>query len=115
MRLEEAIRRVPAHAKGDYRELTKKTKDAGVWLVEYRDGFKAACAMMNGFVYEGDGGAFCFAGKIKGEDKPRSCNFYLQQPDPYAHFGEQVKAIETMIRTGPRVSWIRAAASGWNR
>ena len=98
--LEESIRRAPAHAKGDYRELTKKTKDAGVWLVEYRDGFKAAVAMLNGFLHEGDGGAFCFAGQIKGEDKPRSCQFYLQQPDPYAHFGEQVKAIESMINTG---------------
>ena len=40
--LEAAIRRVPAHAKGDYRELTAKAKDAGVFLIEYRDGFKAA-------------------------------------------------------------------------
>ena len=98
--LEESIRRAPAHAKGDYRELTRKAKDAGVWLVEYRDGFKAALAMLNGFLHEGDGGAFCFAGQIKGEDEPRSCQFYLQQPDPYAHFGEQVKAIESMINTG---------------
>jgi hypothetical protein len=98
--LEETIRRAPAHAKGDYRELTRKTKDAAVWLIEYRDGFKAAAAILNGFLYEGDGGAFCFAGSIKGEDAPRSCQFYLQQPDPFAHFAEQVKAIETLIRTG---------------
>src|SRR5262245_58137447 len=98
--LEETIRRAPAHAKGDYRELTRKSKDAGVWLIEYRDGFKAAAAMLNGFLYDGDGGAFCFAGQIKGEDAPRSCLYYLQQPDPFAHFAEQVKAIETMIRTG---------------
>jgi hypothetical protein len=98
--LEEAIHRAPAYAKGDYRELTKKSKDAGVWLIEYRDGFKAAAALLNGFLYEGDGGAFCFAGRIKGEDKPRSCHFYLQQPDPFAHFGELVKAIEALVRTG---------------
>jgi hypothetical protein len=98
--LEETIRRAPAYAKGDYREMTTKSKDAGIWLVEYRDGFKAAVALLNGFLYEGDGGAFCFAGKINGEDKPRSCHFYLQQPDPFAHFGELVKAIETMINTG---------------
>ena len=89
--LEETIRRAPAHAKGDYRELTRKTKDAGIWLIEYRDGFKAAVAMLNGFLYEGDGGAFCFAGQLKGEDQPRSCQFYLQQPDPFAHFGELVE------------------------
>jgi hypothetical protein len=98
--LEEAIRRAPAHAKGDYRELTAKAKDAGVWLIEYRDGFKAAAALLNGFLYEGDGGAFCFAGRLKGEDKPRSCLFYLQQPDPFAHFGELVKAIDSLVRTG---------------
>jgi|SRR5262245_15826904 len=98
--LEETIRLAPAHAKGDYRELTKKTKDAGVFLVEYRDGFKAAVAMLNGFLYEGDGGAFCFAGKLRGEDKPRSCHFYLQQPDPFAHFAEQVKAIEALVKSG---------------
>ena len=56
--------------------------------------------MLNGWVHEGDGGAFCFAGQLKGEDKPRSCHFYLQQPDPFAHFAYQVQAIESMIQTG---------------
>jgi hypothetical protein len=98
--LDETIRRAPAHAKGDYRDLTRKTRDAGVWLVEYRDGFKAAAAILNGFLHEGDGGAFCFAGTIKGELAPRSCHYYLQQPDPFAHFAEQVKAIDTMVQTG---------------
>lgn len=98
--LEETIRLAPAHAKGDYRELTAKTKDAGVFLIEYRDGLTAAVAMMNGFLHEGDGGAFCFAGQLKGEDKPRACHFYLQQPDPFAHFAHLVKAIESHVRTG---------------
>jgi len=98
--LEETIRRAPAHAKGDYREPTQKSKDAGIWLIEYRDGVKAAVAMLNGFLYEGDGGAFCFAGRLKEEEKLQSCHFYLQQPDPFAHFAELVKAIDTMIQTG---------------
>jgi hypothetical protein len=98
--LEETIRRAPAHATGDYREPTRTSTDAAVWLVEYRDGFKAAAAILNGFLYEGDGGAFCFATQIRGEDKPRSCQFYLQQPDPFAHFAELVKAIDTLITTG---------------
>ena len=76
-----------------------RDKEAGVLLLEYRDGFKAAVAMMNGWVHEGDGGAFCFAGKIKGESKPRATHFYLQQPDPFAHFSYQVRAIEQMIQT----------------
>jgi hypothetical protein len=101
--LEAALARVPAHAKGDYRELTAKTKDAGVFLIEYRDGFKAAVAMMNGWAYEGDGGAFCFAGQLKGKDKPVSTLYYLQQPDPFGHFIYLVKAIDAMVRTGHAV------------
>lgn len=98
--LEATIERAPAHAKGEYRELARKDKDAGVFLIEYRDGLTAAVAMLNGFLYEGDGGAFCFATKLKGDDKPRSCLYYLQQPDPFAHFSYLVKAIESLINTG---------------
>jgi hypothetical protein len=98
--LEEVIGRAPAHAKGDYRGPTAGAKDAAVFLVEYRDGLTAAVAMLNGFLYEGDGGAFCFAGRLKGEAKPLSTLFYLQQPDPFAHFGYLVRAIESLVRTG---------------
>ncbi len=98
--LEAALARVPAHATGDYRTLTAKAEDAAVFLIEYRDGFKAAVAMMNGYVYEGDGGAFCFAGQIKGQDKASATHFYLQQPDPFAHFAYLVKAIDSLIQTG---------------
>jgi hypothetical protein len=98
--LEAAMAVVPAHAQGDYRELTARTKDAGVFLIEYRDGFRAAVAMMNGWAHEGDGGAFCFAGQIKGQEKPAATHFYLQQPDPFAHFAYLVKAIDSMIQTG---------------
>lgn len=55
--------------------------------------------MLNGWVHEGDGGAFIFAGKLKGEDKPVACHFYLQQPDPFGHFAYQVRAIDAMLRT----------------
>jgi hypothetical protein len=101
--LDAAAALVPAHAPGDYREPTAKAKDAGVFLVEYRDGFKAAVAMLNGWLYEGDGGAFVFAGQLKGEDKPQACHFYLQQPDPFAHFAYLVRAIDSMIQTGHAV------------
>jgi hypothetical protein len=80
--------------------LSTQDKSAGVFLIEYRDGFRAAVAMMNGYVYEGDGGAFTFAGRLKGEDQPRSCLFYLQQPDPFAHFSYLVKAIDATIQSG---------------
>jgi hypothetical protein len=101
--LEAAMERVPSHAKGDYRALTAKAKDAGVFVIEYRDGFRAAVAMMNGWAYEGDGGAFCFAGQLKGQAKPVSTHFYLQQPDPFAHFAYQLRAIDATIQTGHAV------------
>jgi hypothetical protein len=98
--LEAALERVPAHAAGDYRKLTAKAEDAGVFLIEYRDGFQAAVALMNGWAYEGDGGAFTFAGQEKGQDRPLATLFYLQQPDPFGHFAYLVKAIDSMIQTG---------------
>jgi hypothetical protein len=101
--LEAALDKMPSHAKGDYRELTRKDSSAGVFLIEYRDGFRAAVAMMNGYAYEGDGGAFCFAGRLKGEEQPRACLFYLQQPDPFAHFAYLVKAIDATIQTSHAV------------
>ncbi|MBY0525865.1 MAG: hypothetical protein K2R98_20905 [Gemmataceae bacterium] len=101
--LEAGLELVPSHAKGDYREVMAKDKSAGVFLIEYRDGLQAAVAMMNGWVYEGDGGAFCFAGRIKGEEKTQATHFYLQQPDPFGHFIYLVKAIESTIQTGHAV------------
>jgi hypothetical protein len=56
--------------------------------------------MLNGWVHEGDGGAFIFAGQLKGQDKPSATLFYLQQPDPFAHFAYLLRAIDSMIQTG---------------
>jgi hypothetical protein len=97
--LEEGLKRVPAHAAGDYRALSAKARDAGVFLIEYRDGFRAAVAMLNGYLYEGDGGAFCFAGRLADSPKPVSTHFYLQQPEPFAHFGYLVRAIDSLVHT----------------
>jgi hypothetical protein len=98
--LDAALARVPAHAKADIRETTAKAKDAGLFLVEYHDGFKAAVLLPNGWIHEGDGGGFTFAGRLQGEDKLVSTHFYLQQPDPFAHFAYLVKAIDSMMQTG---------------
>jgi hypothetical protein len=95
-----AVKFVPAHAKGDMREVTAKARDAGVFDVEYRDGFRALVVMPNGWIHEGDGGGFVFAGQRKGVEQPDACHFYLQQPDPFAHFAELTKAIESLVRTG---------------
>ncbi len=98
--LDAALKLVPAHAKGDIRELTAKAKDAGVFVIEYRDGLRAVVVMLNGWIHEGDGAPFIFAGQRKGQDKPDACQFYLQQPDPFAHFAYLVKAIDSLIQTG---------------
>lgn len=97
--LEETLRLTPRVAEGDYRTITAKNKEAAVWIIEYLDGFKAAVAMLNGYIYEGEGAPFIFAGRLKGEDKLRSCQFYLQQPDPFAHFAELLRGIEKMFLT----------------
>jgi hypothetical protein len=97
--LESALARVPAHAPGDYRRPTAQASDAGLVLIEYRDGLRAAVAMLNGYVYEGEGGAFCFAGRLKGRQDPVSTHFYLQQPEPFGHFAYLVKAIDHMMQT----------------
>jgi hypothetical protein len=96
--LEAALAKVPAHADGDYRALTAQSDEAGVILIEYRDGLKAAVAMMNGYVYEGDGGAFTFACQRKNAPVA-STHYYLQQPEPFAHFAHQLRAIEHTILT----------------
>jgi hypothetical protein len=98
--LEAALARVPAHAPGDYRAPTARAPDAGVFLIEYRDGFRAAVAMLNGWVHEGDGGAFTFACRLAGREEPAATHFYLQQPDPFGHFAYLVKAIDSLIQTG---------------
>lgn len=101
--LEAALARVPHKEPGDYRALTSKHKDAAVYLIEYRDGLKAAVAMLNGYVHGTNGSAFAFAGQIKGQPQPVSTHFFLQEPDPYAHFAELLKAIDATIQTNHAV------------
>lgn len=97
--LEAALDRVPAHAQGNYRDLTARSNSAGVFLMDYRDGFKAAVAMMNGYVHEGDGGAFTFAAQLAEREEPVTTHFYLQNKDPFAHFSYLLRAIEAMMQT----------------
>jgi hypothetical protein len=97
---EAALKLAPDHAKGDVRENPALTKDAGIFEIEYRDGLRGFVVMLNGWLQDGDGGSFIFAGKLKNEAKPAICQFYLQQTDPFSHFAELVKAIDSMFRTG---------------
>ena len=54
----------------------------------------------NGWIHENEGCPFIFACQRKGTDKPDVCQFYLQHPDPFAHFAELTKAINALINTG---------------
>jgi hypothetical protein len=103
--LEAAMAQVPTTIPGDFRKLSLKNADSGVFVIEYRDGFKGAVAMLNGWVSErnGDGGGFTVACRLRGEARPATCQFYLQQPDPFAHFEYLLKAIDAMMQTGHAV------------
>jgi hypothetical protein len=97
--LEAAMKLVPDRAKGDVREVTSKGDGAGVFLVEYRDGLRAAIAMLNGWAGESAGGSFTVAVKL-GKAAPVGCQFYLQGVDPFGHFAHLVRAIDSMMQTG---------------
>src|SRR5437588_4682307 len=58
---------------------------------------------MNGYVHEGDGGAFGSAGQLRDQAQPSATHFYLQQPDPFAHFAYLLRAIDATIQTGHAV------------
>jgi hypothetical protein len=98
--LEAAMARVPRHAQGDYRPLVAKNANSGVFLIEYRDNFKAAVAMLNGWVHDGDGDGFTFAARVRDRQRPVATQFYLMEPDPFAHFSYLLRAIEAMMITG---------------
>lgn len=98
---EAAFERVPVKRPGDYRDwTTRKGRDSSAILIEYVDGFHAAVLVTNGYISDGNGGGFTFAGQIQGETTPSTCQFYLQDGDPFGHFIYLVKAIDAMIQTG---------------
>jgi len=98
--LDAAMKLVPAHAAADIRTATAKEKEAGLFEVEYRDGLRAFVVLANGWIHEGPGGSFIFAGQVKDDAKPQACQFYLHNMEPFAHFTTLTKAIDSMMRTG---------------
>jgi hypothetical protein len=97
----EAIRPlIRYHASGDPRAVSARAADAATIEIEYLDGFRALVLVPNGWLYENEGGSFYFATLQRGKQKPDVCQFYLQQPDPFAHFAELIKAIDHLIQTG---------------
>lgn len=89
--LEAAIATCPRTRPGKLEENDEK---AIVYLIEYRDGLKAAAYMSPRHV-----GEFAFAGKIKGQDDPAACWYYLPKPQR-DHFSFLVQHAADMMLTG---------------
>lgn len=68
------------------------------FLIEYRDGLRGTVLLLNGHIQD-----FCFAAKLTGETKPKSCMFYLPLPPGARFFDCQVENIEKILekRTAP--------------
>lgn len=75
-------------------DFEKRCPEPTAWFIEYADGFKATCLMLNGLARQ-----FLFAARIKGDTAPVSTQFWLQEPG-FGHFDYLANAIMTMVRTG---------------
>jgi hypothetical protein len=62
------------------------------FLIEYLDGTKGTVLLLNGHIQD-----FCFAGKIKGQEKPASCLFRLPMPPGAKFFDAQVHNLEKLF------------------
>ncbi len=89
--LDAAVAKVPGTRKGKVEE---QDKDALVYLVEYRDGLKAAAYLSPRHVAE-----FAFGGRAKGQDEPLACWYELPKPQR-DHFSFLVQHAANMILTG---------------
>jgi hypothetical protein len=65
------------------------------YLIEYRDGLKAAVAMRTSIAKE-----FSFACRMKGDSKVVAATMRLDETAPFAHFAHLLKAVEHTIHTG---------------
>jgi len=63
------------------------------FLIEYRDGLRAAVLMLNGYVAD-----FAYAGRVNGQ--VQACEFYLQRGFPHGHFNYLALNIEEMFLSG---------------
>ncbi len=91
--LQAALETMPNKPNGKIED--KLQPDAPFYLIDYRDGLKAAVAMANGLADQ-----FCFAAKLRGHDKPVATWFKLQEEKPFGHFAFLLRAIEKMIHSG---------------
>jgi hypothetical protein len=94
--LEAALARSPKTKAG---RPEQNVKEPALYLLEYRDGLRAAVYMLNGHA-----SGFLFAGKLKKQADPVSCNFgFVNEGRPLPHFDGLVRCIEEMFVTGKPV------------
>jgi hypothetical protein len=67
-----------------------RCSEPAAFLIEYRDGLRAAVLMLNGHVSE-----FAYAGRVGGE--VRASEFYLQRDFPHGHFNFLALNFEEMV------------------
>jgi len=75
--------------------LEDAAREPVLFLVEYRDGLKAAVFTLNGAV-----GEWAAAWREKGRAEPRATLFWTQEQRPYGHFSFLVRGIERLMLTG---------------
>ncbi|MBI2952105.1 hypothetical protein HYY27_08425 [bacterium] len=68
-------------------------QNPAVFILEYRDGLRAAMLMLNGYVTD-----MAYAARVRGEIQ--ATEFYLQHGPPHAHFSYLGLNIEEMFVTG---------------
>jgi len=76
-------------------EVRRAVREPVAFMLEYRDGLRAAVLMLDGL-----GSEFLFAARLEGQAEPVSTLFWLQEPKPFAHFALLCEAIERMMLTG---------------
>ncbi len=104
--LEHAVGRTPTRNVGDIRENCRHfrpsplassqfTRSPVAFLIEYRDGFRAAVLVISGHIDD-----TTFAGRIAGQPKPVSTLFYLPPPPGAAFLEALSQHVETFLLTG---------------
>lgn len=77
----------------------KNCKNPAVYLIEYKDGRRAAVLMLSGHTSD-----FLFAAQVAGKREPVATDFWLQNERPFGHFTLLAQGIDRMFTSG-KPSW----------
>jgi hypothetical protein len=76
-------------------ELPRLVEKPSAYFISYSDGLKATLLMLNGAVRD-----FNFAARLRGQERPQSCQFFLTPTPNVTYSACLVARIEDMIMTG---------------